>query len=184
MKRNLVLLALIVVVVAGFAIAYLALTPADQRGSMGMADRPLGGPNLPPVLGYAAGEEIAFVHSETSDPDVAELLTGMMESPVLVVPALAAAPEGMLANVYVFTNGVEGAGPLGFQPDVFDHPAGSDGYSPLRVLHRVTWSDEATGRELRSAAEVQEAEAAGELTIEQTDVIVNMPMLAWPGGER
>ena len=136
------------------------------------------------MRGYAAGEEIAFVHPEASDPEIAELLTEMMGSPVLVVPALAEAPEGMLANVYVFTNGVEGDGPLGFQADVFDHPPGSDGYRPLRALNRVTWRDGVTARELRSAEAVREAETAGELVIERTDVVVNMPMLTWPGGER
>nr|MDQ3044774.1 hypothetical protein [Chloroflexota bacterium] len=102
----------------------------------------------------------------------------------LVVPALAEAPASMLANVYVFTNGIEGDGPLGLQADVFDHPPGSDGYRPLRALNRVTWVDGANARELRSAAEVQAAEAGGELTIERPGVVVNMPMLTWPGGER
>ncbi len=43
---------------------------------------------------------------------------------------------------------------------------------------------EARARLLRSAAEVKEAEARGELTIERPGVIVNMPFLTWPGGRR
>lgn len=183
MKRNLFILALITVLVVGFAAAYLLLTPANRRGSMGMNEA-AGGPTLPAVLGYAEGQEIRFVHPEASDPEIAQMLTTMMDSPVLVVPALAEAPETMLANVYVFANGIAGDGPLGFQPDVFDNPAGTEGYSPLRALNRVTWVDEAAARELRSAAAVQEAEAAGEVVIERPGAVVNMPMLTWPGGER
>jgi hypothetical protein len=54
--------------------------------------------------------------TEASDPKVAKLLTNMMGSPVLTVPSLANASESMLANVYVFKNGVKGKRPFGFQP--------------------------------------------------------------------
>ena len=39
-------------------------------------------------------------------------------------------------------------------------------------------------RMLTSAAEVQMAEEQGELTIEETGIVVNMPFLTWPGGQR
>lgn len=90
----------------------------------------------------------------------------------------------MLANVYGFTNGVQAGGPLGFQPDVFDNPPGTNGYSPLRAIILVTWNDERAARELRSAAEVEEAEVKGDLPLERPGVVVNMPFLAWPGGQR
>jgi hypothetical protein len=135
-------------------------------------------------MAYAEGEEIRFIHTEVSDPDIAKILTDMMSSPVLVVPSLAQAPEEMLAKVYVFTNGVKGMGPLGFQPDVFDNPPGAEGYSPLRTIVLVTWADEGKARELKSVAEVTAAESAGEVTLEQPGVVVNMPFITWPGGER
>ena len=141
-------------------------------------------PAVPPVRGYTEGREIRFIHTEASDPKVADMLTRMMRSPVLVVPALAQAPSTTVANVYVFTNGVRGDGPLKFQPDVFDNPPGTAGYSPLRAVHLVTWRNERAARELKSAAEVKAAEAVGELKIERAGVVVNMPMLTWPGGKR
>jgi len=106
---------------------------------------------------------------------------------VPVVPALADVPESALANVYVFTNGVQpnGArGPMGFQPDVFDSAPGDEGYSPLRALNLVTWQAEAAAEVLRSAEEVEAAIDDGRLTVEQPGVVVNMPFLTWPGGER
>lgn len=77
-------------------------------------------PRLPPVAGLYEGEEILFVHTETSDTDIAATLTTMMGSPVFVVPSLANVATDALARVFVFTNGVapdgEMGGPLGFRP--------------------------------------------------------------------
>lgn len=167
MRKWAIAAVLLLVVFTGVAIGYF-LNPAG----------------VPPVKAYTEGQEIRFIHTEASDPKVAELLTQMMGSPVLVVPALAKAPESMLATVYVFKNGVRGDGPFGFQPDVFDNPPGSNAYSPLRAIHLITWKKEQAARELRTAAEVKVAEAAGELKIEQPGIVVNMPLLTWPGGRR
>lgn len=139
---------------------------------------------LPAGKAFAEGKEIYFVHTEASDPGVSETLTNMMKSPVMHVPSLASVPDEALANVYVFTNGVEGSGPFGFQADVFDNPPGTDGYTPLRRLNVATWADGATAQELTSVADVLAAEAAGELTIEQPGVVINMPFVVWDGGKR
>jgi hypothetical protein len=140
--------------------------------------------NIPAGIAYADGQEISFVHTETSDADIAKALTDMMKSPVLYVPALAKAPAEMVANVYVFKNGAAGRGPLGFQSDVFDNPPGTPGYTPLRIITLVTWKDEPKSRILKSAAEVISAEKAGELSLEKTNVVVNMPFNSWQGGKR
>jgi hypothetical protein len=139
---------------------------------------------LPAGMAYAEGKEIYFVHTEVSDAEIASLLTDMMSSPVLLVPALADVPDSALADVYVFENGLEGKGPLGFQADVFDNPPGSPGYSPLRRLNVVTWTDPARSRLLTSVADLQAAEQAGELSIAQPGVVINMPFVVWDGGKR
>jgi hypothetical protein len=139
---------------------------------------------LPAGKAYAEGKEIYFVHTEASDVGVAETLTNMMKSPVVHVPSLADIPAGSLSNVYVFTNGVAGSGPFGFQADVFDNPPGTDGYTPLRRLNVITWAEGAPARELKSVVEVMEAEANEELSIEQPGVVINMPFVVWDGGQR
>jgi len=156
----------------------MATEAGMDMSSMGEA------PGVPAGIAYVDGQEIRFMHTEVSDADVADVLTKMMDSPVLVVPALADAPETMLAKVYVFKNGVKGMGPLGFQPDVFDNPPGSEGYTPLRKIVFVSWKDESQARELKSLADVLEAEKAGEITLEASNVVVNMPFVTWPGGQR
>jgi hypothetical protein len=141
-------------------------------------------PAVPPVKGYAEGRDILFLHTEASDPKVATMLSEMMKSPVLVVPALAQTPEALLAKVYVFRNGVRGEGPFNYQPDVFDAPPGTDGYRPLRGVHLVTWKNAQAARVLKSESEVKAAERAGDVTIEWPGVVVNMPLVTWPGGSR
>ena len=168
MKRNLIVTALTAVIIAGFV----------------LGARYLFGTVVPPVDGFAEGERIRFIHTEASDPQVAELLTKMKGSPVIVVPELARVPKETLANVYVFKNGVKGSGPFEFQPDVFDNPPGTKEYSPLRALNLLAWKNEGAARELRSAAEVKKAIDAGDLVVEQPGVVVNMPLLTWPGGYR
>jgi hypothetical protein len=139
---------------------------------------------LPAGKAYADGQEIFFVHTEASDAAIAETLTNMMKSPVLTVPSLAQTPEEALAEVYVFTNGVTGSGPLGFQADVFDNPPGSPDYTPLRRLNLVTWLDESAASELKAAADVLAAQQSGALAIEQPGVVINMPFVVWDGGKR
>lgn len=144
-------------------------------------------PRVPSVAGYVDGERIFFIHTEVSDAEIGAVMTDMMGSPVPVVPTLADAPATMVAKVWAFTNGIKPDGPRGpldFQPDVFDYPVGADGYRPLRELDLVTWNEGTEPRLLTSAAEVMEAIASNEVTIENTGVVVNAPFLTWPGGQR
>ena len=164
-----------------WAIAAVSLLIASSGIAVGYYLNPAG---VPPVKGYTEGKEISFIHTEASDAKVAELLTEMMGSPVLTVPSLAKASEAVHANVYVFKSGIKGTGPFGFQPDVFDNPPGTEGYSPLRQLNLVTWKDGNAARELKSVAELKTAEQSGDVTIERPGVVVNMPLLTWPGGRR
>ena len=161
------------------ALAMLTLTLAacTAQGAGDFASVPAG-------RAYAEGKEIFFSHTEASDADIAATLSDMMKSPVLYVPALAQVPAEALADVYVFENGLKGMGPLGFQPDVFNNPPGTDGYSPLRQIILVKWTDESKARELKSAADVLAAETAGEVTTSKPGVVVNMPFMVWDGGKR
>ena len=168
MTRNITVVIVVAVLMAAFVWVTRATTGAIS----------------PPVVGYLEGEEIRFAHTEASDPEIAETLAEMVGSPVLVVPQLAEVPETPLANVYVFTNGIRGDGPLDFQSDVFDSAPGTPGYSPLRAVNLVTWTDESAARTLKSAAAVQESQRRNEVTIERPGVVVNMPLLTWPGGSR
>jgi len=170
------------VLVAALFTAYVVFyaittTPANQMGGMGQNMTPL-------VKGLYNGREIQFIHTEASDPQVAEMLTRMMGPKVLVVPSLAKVPADLLADVYVFTNGVKGDGPFGFQMDVFDSVPGEPRYTPLRSVILVTWKEGVSPRPLGSVQEIRAAVENGEVTTRRPGVVVNMPIVVWPGGQR
>ncbi len=160
------------------------LTPASNGMGMAGIDSSNSGQFAPLVRGFYQGGEVLFIHTEASDPQVASMLTMMMGPEVVLVPGLAESPGPVLAEVYVFTNGIEGMGPFGFQADVFDSVPGDQGYSPLRSVVLVTWNESMTARELRSVEDIKGAESRGEVTTERPGVVVNMPIMTWPGGRR
>ncbi len=133
----------------------------------------------PMAMAYYDDTVVYFIHPEASDKGVADVLTKMMGPDVLTVPSLAKIPAELLGNAFVFTNGVEGMGPLGFQPDVFDSVPDDDTYTPLRALNLVTWQDGSKPRELKSVKAIEAAVEAKEVVIEQPGVVVNMPILVW-----
>jgi hypothetical protein len=166
---------ILLLVVVGLAVVLSACAPKGEEMPTAV---------LPAGMAYADGKEIFFVHTETSDADIAKLLSDMMSSPVLLVEGLADVPDSALADVYVFDNGLEGTGPLGFQADVFDNPPGTEGYSPLRRLNVVTWTAPDQAQLLKSEEEIMGALAADQVSIAQPGVVVNMPFVSWDGGQR
>ncbi len=138
--------------------------------------------DIPLVMGYADGNEVFYITTEASHQEVADHLTDLTGFRVVYTPALKNTPADALANIYEFTNGVEGSGPAGFQPNVADSQPGDAGYSPAWAVQHVTWTDESAIRELTSEDEILEAQAADQLVIEETGVVVNCPFIQWEGG--
>ncbi len=138
--------------------------------------------NIPLVMGYADGNEVFYITTEASHEEVADHLSDLTGFRVVYTPVLKNTPKDALANIYEFTNGVEGPGPAGFQPNVADSQPGDPEYSPAWAVQHVTWTDESTARELTSEDEILAARDAGELTIEETGVVVNCPFIQWNDG--
>jgi hypothetical protein len=121
--------------------------------------------------GAVGGNDVYFVRTDTSDEDFAET------EELVFVPKLASLTtgDGLTGAMYRF----EDAGDD--QPVVLSAEPGSDGYTPAWTLHRVTWSSEP--RVLRSVQEIEDAEAAGALAVEQTNIVVNAGIVKWSSGE-
>lgn len=83
----------------------------------------------------------------------------------IFTPGLQGGPTeaGATGRTNVFNNGLEGPGPLGFQPSPFDFAVGDAPWSPLWDHWMYSWKDESQARLLRSQTEVHEARDAGEL---------------------
>jgi hypothetical protein len=138
--------------------------------------------DIPLLKGYENGNEIYFIATDVSDEKTAADATNMTGFEVNYAPLLTQTPESARAQAYAFTNGIAGDGPFGFQLPVTAAKPGDEGYSPLWQINLVTWNDNATARELRSAAEVTTAQQNGELTINQTDIIADHPAIQWQNG--
>lgn len=165
--------------------AAMGQTSDDGGGMGGMDGMPTTDARLPPVPAHYDGERIFFVHPAVSDSEIAGTLTDMMGgSPVLTEPSLADVSDEATDDVYVFANGIEGPGPLGHQLDVFPSAPGDFAHRSLREVVLVSWTDESDARELTSAEEVEAAEEAGAVDFERPGVVVNAPVLVWPGGQR
>jgi hypothetical protein len=138
--------------------------------------------DIPLQKGYENGNEIYFIATDASDEQTATYATNLTGFKVNYAPALAQTPDSARAEAYAFTNGVAGDGPSGFQLAVISGKPGDEEYSPLQVVNEVTWNDNATARELKSVQEITTAEQNGELTINNTNIVVNHPAIQWQNG--
>jgi hypothetical protein len=138
--------------------------------------------DIPLLKGYENGNEIYFIATDVSDEKTAAFATNLTGFKVNYAPALAQTPDSARAQAYAFTNGVAGDGPFGFQIPVVNAKPGDEGYSPLWQVNEVTWNNNSTARELKSVQEITSAEQNGELSINNTDKVVNHPAIQWQNG--
>ena len=82
-------------------------------------------------------------------------------------------PGNKVAPIWAVTNGAAG------QHNIIDTVPGQSDYSPLWQVNMVTWKAGVTARLLSSAAEVKQAEQAGDVTIRKTGTVVNCPVLGF-----
>nr|MBN1228741.1 hypothetical protein [Anaerolineae bacterium] len=112
-----------------------------------------------------------YIRTDASAPDYAE------EHRLVWVPLLnaAIARDGATSRLYVFDSAAEGQHP------VISTVPGQDDFTPAWRVHRVTFQGEP--ELLTSEAAVLAAADAGSLTIEPQNLVVNFPIVKWPGGE-
>lgn len=167
-------------------------------GGQGMKMQNLTRANIPLAIplskGLYDGKDVFFTTTEVSDSAQASSLSNYTKFHVTYAPALAKAPPRSLGNIYVFKNGVNGTGPMGFQSDVFDSIPGDQGYTPLWKVNFVEWNNTAAAarsgvtnatqpRVLGSDDEIGDAASKGQITVTPTNIIVNCPIIQWGGNK-
>jgi hypothetical protein len=101
---------------------------------------------------------VRYIVADTSLEPMAE---GMH---IVPSPGLAdSRPAGATGRTNVFMNGLEGPGPMGFQPSVFDSQAGDADWSPYWDHMSYAWADDAQPRVLTTEEEVHAVRDAGDL---------------------
>jgi hypothetical protein len=138
--------------------------------------------DVPLMKGYENGNEIFFIATDASDNQTATQITNATGFKVNFAPLLARTPEEARGQAFVFENGIEGEGPLGFQVPVINARPGQEGYSPLLQINLVRWNEGNQPTELRSEQDITTASNAGQLTVTETGVIVNHPAVQWQDG--
>ena len=138
--------------------------------------------DIPLMKGYENGHEIFFIATDASDNKTATQITNQTGLKVNFAPLLAKTPETARGQAYVFTNGIPGQGPFGFQLPVVNAKPGDEGYSPLLQLNVVKWNQGITVKEIKSVQDIIAAQQNGSLTVTKTDTIVNHPAIKWEGG--
>src|SRR5919108_4905286 len=138
--------------------------------------------DIPLMKGYENGHEIFFIATDASDNKTATQITNQTGLKVNFAPLLAKTPETARGQAYVFTNGIPGQGPFGFQLPVVNAKPGDEGYSPLLQLNVVKWNQGITVKEIKSVQDIIAAQQNGSLTVTKTNTIVNHPAIKWEGG--
>lgn len=131
---------------------------------------PVGSVTLRMHPGFFEGGDAWFIRTDASDQAFAE------EQGLVYVPLLqnALKAEGSYAEIYLFGQDAEGQRPV-----VSTVPGQEEFTSALRV-HTVTFDGDPDV--LDSVEAIRAAEQAGTVTVEQTDIIVNYPLILWPEG--
>ncbi len=120
--------------------------------------------------GFFAGGDAWYIRTDASDVTFAE------ENGLVYVPLLANALNvpGSFANLYQFSASVDG------QRTVLSTVPTQDDFTPAFRVNNVSFTGEATL--LDSVEAITTAAQAGTVTIEQTGVVVNYPLVLWPDG--
>jgi len=138
--------------------------------------------DIPISKGYIDGNIAYFIATDASDKHAVSSITNNTGFPVNYAPLLNNTPESIRGQGYVFLNGIQGEAPGGFQLPVANAVPGDKDYSPLWQTNFVKWNDNATAKELKSVEEIMAAQKNGELTITETNIIVNSPAVKWQDG--
>jgi hypothetical protein len=123
--------------------------------------------------GFASdGSTIYYVATDASVKKVADDL-----GVVFVNKTGSTLKSGSSSELYVFTNGIKGNGPMGYQVSIASTNAGDEAYSPLWRIQSVKWKDPLQAQFLTSLNEITEHAKQSHLTTEIAGVVVNCPFV-------
>ena len=89
----------------------------------------------------------------------------------------AALLSGGSSDLYVFTNGIKGSGPMGFQASIASTNVGDTAYSPLWRIQATTWKDPSHAEFLTRVTQITSAAQAGKLSINIAGLVFNCPIV-------
>ena len=155
----------------------------SQQNAMAQQETPkTASIEIPLSKGYVDGKIAYFIATDASDEQAVKSIMNNTGFKINYAPILAQIPESQRGQGYLFLNGIKGEAPNGFQLPVANAVPGDEDYSPIWESNFVRWNDNATAKELKSVEEVLSAQNSGELTVTETDIIVNSPAVNYTSG--
>lgn len=139
----------------------------------GRWDGPFGSVTMQLHMGWVNGEDVTFIRTDASDEDFANA-EGLVYVPLM---ANALDEPGSHSELYLFENGTEDQRPV-----MSSSPADGENYSPAFRIHYCR-RDDMMGEPMTSEQDILDAAEAGDIELEDTDIIVNYPLITWPGGQ-
>ena len=134
--------------------------------------------------GIFEGKEVLYIITDGSDEEYSNFLTEKQGWKVEPAPPLAETPEDALQQIYIFKNGVEGEGILGYQSEVFSStPAQESKYSALSSLIEITWKPGQKEIVFETEEEILEAKEKERIEFNETGIVLNTPQIVWPEGQ-
>ena len=138
---------------------------------------------IPMHMGTFDGESVYYIITDSNDETHVDLITEKQEWKVELALPLSNTPKEALQTVYMFTDGVDDDGIHGYQAEVFSStPAQTDEYSALASITNVSWKIGQVPEILNSTQAIMDADEAGRIELEETEVVINMPQIVWPEG--
>ena len=124
-------------------------------------------------LGFAPnGDIIHYIATDASKMDVANAL-----GVIFVNKTDYTLNSGSSSDLYVFTNGITGTGPMGFQASIASSNAGDISYSPMWRIQGVTWKDLSQADLLTDMEQLGSAVSNGTVEVGSAGVVVNCPFV-------
>ncbi len=117
------------------------------------------------------GSTIYYIATDASQKGPADAL-----GVVLANTTQATISTSSSADLYQFSNGIKGSGPLGFQPGLATTKAGDQYYSPMWRIQVVTWKDPSMATVLENAQDL--TSKSDQTTTTLAGFIVNCPFFS------
>ena len=123
------------------------------------------------------GRTIYYIVTDATPSGPASIM-GVINTPILAKTLT----NSTAVDLYQFTNGIKGSGPMGFQPGIASTALGDDTYSPLCRIYTVTWKESVKASVLETITDINAKKSAGDITVElarpmDSDHIVNCPFI-------
>jgi hypothetical protein len=140
---------------------------------------------IPLMSGLYDGKPVSFITTEVSDKAMKDQMGNFTGSPVNYAPNLTKAQN--IGDLWIFKNGVKGAGLMGFQVTVFNSIPGDPAYTPLWRVNFAEWKTTGTNATtptiLGADDIIADAIKKGQITVTPTKVVVNCPIVQWGGNK-